>query len=1031
MQVVRRYMLPLVAALLAAAPLEAQVSTGSVSGRVTEAVSQQPLADVNVAIVGTTLGAVTRADGSFLIVGVGVGTQRVRASRIGFAPMELDVTVTAGATATLTFALQSRAAVLGEMVVVGYGEQRREAITGSVATVDAEAANVGVVTNADQMIQGRVAGVHITPNNGEPGGGAQIRIRGGTSISASNEPLYVVDGVPLQNETPVAGAYGVAGINPALSRSGLNSINPNDIESITVLKDASATAIYGSRGANGVILIETKRGERAGASLVEYDVYVAAATPARKLGFLSGNQYRAFIQEQVDAGELAASRLDALGTANTNWEDELTRTGYATNHNLSFSGGTQSTRYRASLNYFDQTGVVLSNGLKRYQGRLNANHQALDGRLQLGLNLTASRVNNDYLPFENTGGFEGGVFTNMAIFNPTRPVRVVDATTGVESYYEIGTGAQGVRNPVALAQQVDDESPENRVLGSITGSLNLFRNVTAQTTLGVDYTGTVRQTYFPRSSPVGAQFSGLARQAQRTLQNLNFQQQVTFTPQLPDLHELELLGGYEYSRFDNSGFEVIMQGFITDAFRWNNLGAGTQAGSPLPVSYIQESKLVSFFSRASYSFANRYFLTGVVRRDGSSRLAPGNQWSLFPGISASWRLSEEAFMRDRTGPFSSLALRAGWGRQGNQAVRPYATELLLRADNGARYPFGGTITTGLVAGQIANPNLKWETSDQVNLGLDYGFLDDRFTGAIDVYQKKTKDLLLDVDVPQPAVVRTRVENIGSIRNRGVEASFNALLIEGATRSLTSGLVLAIERGSVLSLGADRDFIITGGVSGQGMSGRFSQRIIPGEALGTFWGPQFLRVDEDGKQVFRCTGTRTACVNGETTAPSGEDERIIGNANPAFTLGLTSAATWNRFDFSWLWRAEAGRDVFNNTALVYATKGNALSDRNFLESALDDPTGLREPAIFSSRWIEDGSFVRLQNATLGYTFNLPARFTGGRSTRVYLSGDNLLLFTGYSGYDPEVFVSSGLASRGIDYLTYPRARTFTTGARVQF
>ena len=1017
--------------LLLVGPLGAQGSTGTITGRVLDSASRQPLSAVSLRLVGTQRGTMTREDGSFTLPAVPAGAQRVRASRIGFGPQAKDVNVPAGGSATVDFVLPAQAAVLGEMVVTGYGAQRRESITGSVATVEADQANVGVITNANQMLQGRVAGLQMITNNGEPGGGAQIRIRGGTSISASNDPLYVVDGIPLQNESPVAGGYSLDGM-AALPRSPLNSINPNDIESITVLKDASATAIYGSRGANGVILIQTRRG-LSGRPSIDYDVYVARATPSNKLDFLNGDQYRTFVQQQVTAGKLPATQLTSLGTANTDWEDALTRAAYTTSHNLSFAGGSAATTYRASLNYFDQQGVVIANGLKRYQGRLNAQHQAFDGKLGLGLTLTASRVNNTYIQTENTGGFSGNVFTNMAIFNPTQPI-----TTATGAYYEIGTGTQGTRNPVAIANQISDVAPENRVLGNLTGSLELIPSLTAQTTVGVDYTDAVRDTYYPIISPLGASSSGAARQAQRSLQNLNFQQLLTFTPKLGGSQELDVVGGYEYSTFNNHGFEVISQGFVTDVFQYNNLGGGTPANSPAPVSYIQESKLVSFFSRANYGYADKYFLTGVIRRDGSSRLAEGNKWSIFPAVSASWRLSNEDFMKGST-PFSSLALRAGWGKQGNQAIQPYNTQLLLKTDNGSKYPFGGTVLTGLAAVQVANPDLKWETSTQTNVGLDWGIKSDRFTGIVDFYNKQTKDLLLRIPVPQPAVVPSRIENVGTVQNRGFEATVEGRLWDTQAKSLSSGLVLSVERSKVQDIGS-RLFLITGSVSGQGQSGRSSQRLIPGQPLGTFWGPEYVGLNAQGQQMFnKYTVTRdaqgrelTRALAGTTLAPVGDDEMIIGNANPKFSMGFHSNLTWNKFDASWNWRGEFGRDVFNNTALVYSTKSAAKQGRNFLASALDDPTDIAEPAIYSSRWIENGRFIRLQNVTLGYTFTLP-QFSG-RPTRVYVSGDNMLLFTPYSGYDPEVFTDAnqdGIGTRGIDYLTYPRARTITTGVRLSF
>src|SRR5438045_7336507 len=413
-----RYMIPMLVGglLLVGSQLRAQGSTGTISGRVVDSASQQRIASVNIVIMGAQRGTLSRDDGGFTLTGVPTGTYTVRASRIGFRPQTAPAVVYAGSTVSVQFVMNRQAAVLSEIVVTGYGTQRREAISGSVATVSADQANVGVVTNANQMLNARVAGVQLTQNSGEPGAGAQIRIRGGTSISASNDPLYVVDGVPLQNEATAPGAGGVA-YNAQLPRSPINSINPNDIESLTVVKDRAATAIDGSRGANGVVLITTKRGVTQAAGNMEYDAYVGASTPAKKLKLATGDQYRAYVQQQVTAGGLPATALTGLGTVNTDWQDAILRTGIATNHNVAFSGGSAATQYRASLNYFDQEGVVIGNGLKRYQGRLNANHDALSGKLHLGLNLMASRVNNIYGPIENGGGFTGGLFTTVVIFN--------------------------------------------------------------------------------------------------------------------------------------------------------------------------------------------------------------------------------------------------------------------------------------------------------------------------------------------------------------------------------------------------------------------------------------------------------------------------------------------------------------------------------------------------------------------------------------------------------------------------------------
>jgi iron complex outermembrane receptor protein len=1013
--------------LLTASQVSAQ-QTGRVSGRVVDSATAGVLANASVQVVGTQIGTYTRNDGGFLLPAVPAGQQRLRVSRIGYSAKEVSVTVTANGQASVEVPLAAIASQLTAVVTTGYGQQRKEAITGAVATVKADEANVGVIPNATGLLTGRVAGVNVIANNGEPGAGAQIRIRGGTSISASNDPLYVIDGVPIQNDQTEASGIGIGG-GAALARNPLNMINPNDIANITVLKDASATAIYGSRGANGVVLIETKRGA-AGVSNMEYETFLASSAPSNKLEVLSGNEYRTFVQGLVSQGKLAQSVLGNLGSSDTNWEDELMRRSSTVNHNLAFTGGTSTTQYRASINYLDQNGVVVSNGFRRFQGRLNANHAAIDGKLRLNFNLTSSKVDNDYLPFENTGGFEGGVFTNMVVFNPTRPITTT--ANGVTSYYEIGPGRQSVRNPVAVAEQVADIANTNRTLGNLQATYSVTDYLTASVNVGTDRTAGIRKTYLPRASAVGAEWNGRARQVNRNLANNTLQSLLTFAPRISDSQELEVVGGYEYSDFDNGEFGAEGRNFLTDAFSYNALGAGGTLVAPF--SWREQSRLVSFFGKANYSWKDRYFLTGVIRRDGSSRFGSGNKWAVFPAFSAGWKISDESWMQGKG--FSNLRLRAGYGLQGNQAVSPYSSLILLEPNDGAKYPFGNDVVTGVTATRNANPNLKWEQTAQYNIAAEYGFKDNKYTGTLEYYRKNTSDLLLTVNVPQPALVSTRLENVGSLHNQGVEFTFDANLIEKKDKSFTTGIVAAIERNQVDDLGG-RSFLQTAGISGQGQSGKTAQRIMPGSPLGTFWGPEFVGINNEGKQVFNnykvtrdAKGQITSRVlDGTTTSYDGDDEVIIGNANPAFSLGWRGNLRYGKFDMSYLWRGEFGRDVFNNTALVYSTQSAVTQGRNFLKSALDQKDALTEPAVYSSRWIEDGSFFRLQNVTVGYTFKIPG--TRSNTARFYVSGDNLLLFTPYSGYDPEVFVDAGLASRGIDYLVYPRARTFTSGLRVQF
>ncbi|HLZ44891.1 MAG TPA: SusC/RagA family TonB-linked outer membrane protein [Gemmatimonadales bacterium] len=1042
-----------------AIPLAAQ--NGTIHGQVVDSITQQGLAGATVQLLFRTAGLtvqpgrqiVTDADGRFSLGDVVPGAVTVKATRIGYGPQQQEVNVTAGGTAEARFVLSPQASILEPVVVTGYGSQRREAITGSVATVEANTANVGVKTNADQLLQGRAAGVEVLQNNGEPGAGAQVLIRGGSSLSATNDPLYVIDGVPVNNVATEPQSIGVGG-DPSLPRNPLNLINPGDIQSITVLKDASATAIYGSRASNGVILIETKRGNASSGPTFEYDGYVSTSSPLRRLDVLTGNEYRNFVQNSVASwrtdstsfssrhpgtdtiftkhfadsaaafNALAPSHLADLGSANTDWAAAITRSAVSHNHNLSFSGGTEATRYRASLNYANQQGVTLSSGLERIQGRLSATHSDLNNRLRMDVNVTTSRVNNTYLTYENNGGFEGGVFENVATFNPTLPVTVTDSTG--THFYEVG--GTSIRNPVALASQITNIGQTTRTLANGSAAFDLISGLTAKVTVGLDHSGGQRQEYYPQSNPVGVALGGgFARQADLENTTQTLQTQLNYQRQFGN-NTVDVVGGYEYSKFRTSSLTAQGIGFFTDAFSFNNLGAATTRTT---FSDAAESRLVSVFSRANVGFNDRFYVTGVLRYDGSSRFAVGHKWAAFPGVSGSWHLSQESFAKNL--PFSDLKLRVGWGLQGNPSVDPYTSLITLAGSTDATYPWGDTPQGGVLATSNGNPNLKWEQTSQIDGAVDFAILNNRISGTVEYYHKNTKDLLLTVNVSEPALVSTQLTNIGSLSGHGLELSLDALAISRPNLTWRGGLVLAAERNKVVDLGGQA-YISTGFVSGQGQSNQVSERLIPGYPVGTFYGPVFLGWDAQGHQIFQCSAATPGCVGGKTTTGSGPDQadyRVIGNANPDFTLGVHSEVTWNRFDLSFLVRAAVGQDVFNNTALVYSTKSDALQGKNFLRAALTDSTGIHEPAIFSSRWVENASFVRLQNITVGYDLNLPLLTRSARSARLYVSADNLILITGYSGLDPEVFTSNGLATRGLDYLTYPRPRTITGGLRLLF
>src|SRR6267154_2648535 len=754
MALVRRLVLGGGAGRVLAGPLGAQEATGAVTGKVVDASTQQPLANVEVAITGTPHRELSRSDGSFALNGVAAGSYRLRASRIGYGSQFQEIAVTAGGTTTAQVSLAPAAAILEPVVVTGYGTQRREAITGSVSTVDADAANRGVTVNADQMIQGRAAGVDIIQDSGEPGAGRRILIRGGSSIGvggATNDPLYVVDGVPINNESTEPQALGLFG-DPMLARNPLNLLNPGDISSITVLKDAAATAIYGSRASNGVILIETKRGQTSGGPSFEYDGYVAAASPARRYDLLNGGEYRQFVTDKVALwrtdstafrtrhpgadtvftihfADSAASfnALDpskvVLGSANTDWASAMTRSTVMHNHNLAFSGGSEDTRYRASMNYAKEDGVTLSTGLERIQGRLSATHADLNNRLRIGVNVTTSHINNTYLAYENQGGFQGGVFQSMAVFNPTEPIMVTDSL-GTHYYDPVGSS---VHNPVAMANQITDIGHSTRTLANASADLDVAPGLTARVNVGLDHSSGDRQEYYPNANPVGASLgNGLAQQQNLDNATQTIQTQLTYQRQFGDGNSLDFVGGYEYSKFTRDSVLSQGIGFFTDAFSFDNLSGATTFKT---ASGAAESRLASFFGRANVGFNDRFFVTGVLRYDGSSRFAVSHKWALFPALSGSWNLKQEGFMQG--GPFSDLRLRLGWGLQGNPGVDPYTSLVTLTSGSGATYPWGDVPHGGVTPSSNGNKDLKWEQTAQVNAAVDFGLLNNRLSGSVE------------------------------------------------------------------------------------------------------------------------------------------------------------------------------------------------------------------------------------------------------------------------------------------------------------
>jgi len=875
---------------------------------------------------------------------------------------------------------------LEEVVVIGYGTQKKKDLTGSSAQVSAEDFNGGVVTSPELLIQGKAAGITITPTNGEPGGGVSVRVRGGTSISSSNEPLYVIDGMPVQSANTLPGGTGQTG---GSQRNPLSRLNPNDIESITVLKDASATAIYGARGANGVVLITTKKGKGGSAMAVDYNYQVSASTLAKKLDLLTADEYRAAVN-RFGLG-------NTLGNADTDWQDEVFQTGVAQQHNLSLSGGSAEGNYRLSLGYLDQDGIVINSGTERFTSRLSMNQKTLDGKLTLSGNINVSQQDDNLTPYQQTGGFEGGLFTNVMKMNPTLPVYDADGNYTFVS--------NSVRNPVQAALEIDDVARTTGITMNGTARLDLgdvLEGLSATANTGYDTYNTLRKTYLPKATPYGVADNGVASQKYGQVSSQVLETYLNYDAEVAG-NMLNFMAGYSWQENNYEGFGATAYEFVTDNYSFNNLDGGGRAQLGDKYSYRGQSRLVSFYTRANYDIGGKLMLTGTVRRDGSSKFGSDNKWGVFPSFAAALRLSEFDFVPEA---FSDLKLRAGWGVVGNEAIGEYQS--IARIGTGSNAVIGGSTTSGTGYLNPANPGLRWESTASTNIGLDWEMNGGKFYGSLDLFQKNTSDLLLTVPAPAPSVAPTLLANVGATSNTGFDLMLNYALMSSSDFGWDIGFNLSRSRLVVEDLGTNSE-ILTAPISGAGQSGAFAQKLVVGEAYGTFYG----------------------LVYDASSNTYSDEAEVIGLAQPDFTYGFLNTFSFGKFNASVFFRGQQGGSVFNNTAMEYTTLDNLNTNINLLAPALDfSDDMLTSTPTYSSQWIEDASFLRLDNLNISYNVDVEGS-QWLNSAVVGLSGQNLLLLTNYTGYDPEVNTSAsanGAPSLGVDYTNYPRARTIALNVK---
>jgi len=956
-----------------------------------------PIPGATVLVKGTTIGITTDMDGKFQL-SVPVDAKTLVVSFIGMKAQEMVLT---GKT-TFMVALEEEAYAIDEVVAVGYGTQRKSDQTGATDRLTSEKMNKSIATSPAEMMQGRISGVNITQNNGEPGAGMTVRIRGTNSIRSGQEPLYVIDGVPLDNADITPNGGTAAGINESGNKNPISFLNPEDIESIDILKDASSTAIYGARGANGVVLITTKKGKK-GAGTISYDGYTGISQIRKKMDLLSADEFKSYRKAN------GAALLDK--GASNDWQDEIFRTGVTQSHNLSFGGGSDNFTYQSSLGYLDQEGIVNRTGLEKLNGKLKVTQSSFNNKLNIVASITASHVEDFRVPISETGGFEGDVILTALKSNPTYPIRNADG-----SYFQY---SKDQRNPVAMINLVDDITKTDRILANFSAELEIIKNLKYKVNVGFDRTNAERRVNQDQELSYMVN-KGEANINKITANNKLVENYFTYLTKIGDKHSLNFLLGHAYQDIRVSTNELRVYGFeVKDIKYTNNLQYG-KFSEAVVSSSAYERELQSFFGRANYGFVDKYLFTVTGRYDGSSKFGANKKYGFFPSAAFAWRTSEEQFIKDLN-IFSNLKLRLGYGITGNQEIPDKISLLAVGTTPSANGYFNGVLTPGITFLRTPNPDLQWETTYQSNLGIDFGFWDNKLTGTIDVFNKQTKDVLLEIPAKAPAATQTQWQNVPGLKiiNNGIELGLNAQLINKNELTWDFGVNFATIKNEVKDLPVK--LIETGNASGQGLSGTRVQIITNGQPVGTFFGLVYEGLDASGLSIYK------------KDAAGVQVKEYLGTALPKFTYSFNTKVDFKGFDFSMFWYGTQGNKVYNNAANALFVKGTLENGSNVTKAVFNSKESPANANAFSSRFIEDASFLRLSNLTIGYTIKaIGMKWLS--SARIYATGNNLLVITKYTGFDPEVSIDAnqnGVPSMGMDYTAYPKAKTFTLGLSLQF
>ena len=962
-----------------------------------------PLPGVNVLEKGTTNGSITDVDGKY-IINVEKG-KTLLFSYIGFTTQEVTVNKS-----QIDVTLQEDLQALDEVVVIGYGSMQRKDVTSSITSVKAEDMNIGVVTSPAQMLQGKVPGLTVA-NTSDPNGSASISLRGASSLRPGEamEPYYVIDGVP---------------------GASLSLVAPDDIESIDVLRDASATAIYGSKAANGVIIVTTKKGNKDGRTSVSYSGYVAWDKTMNSLDMMTASELLDF----ANSNNINLSPYyDVNNPANTNWQDEVLRTGFSHNHNVSINGGNKKTSYNASINFMDRQGVVRGTNMDRLNARSYVKTKALNDRLELAFSVNASVRNSSTGP---TGSKGESVLDAMYYYSPLVPVRNADG-----SWYGNTQISQNY-NPVRMIYEDRYDTKEKLLQGTAQATLHIIDGLDWNLNLSYQNQQYIYSNYNSSKTELPSVASRNGQADRSTLENIRKQMEtyLNWDHTFADAHKVGVMLGYSWEQADNNdGFGLKVYNFYNDDLTYHNMGMANNISINDVISNnLSTLRMISFYGRVNYSFNSKYLLQATVRRDGSSAFGVNNRWGTFPSVSAAWRITEEDFMQDQN-VFDDLKLRVGYGVSGNSlGFDAFYSRPVYGSTGWFTYvDANGTESQYRILGATrnSNPDLKWETTGMFNIGLDFGFFNNRLTGTIEYYDKRTSDLIYDYEVSTNRYpYGWMTANVGDISNKGIEISINAIPVQTRNFTWSTSINLSHNKNVVEKLSNETYSVpyIDGKSDADigGWSGWNVQRIYEGSPIGQFYVLEWAGYDESGSSLFNHYDEEGNLIGTTDNPDSKTDRRAHGSAQPKLVYGWNTDLNWKNWTLNLFFQGVTGNKIFNATRAYYNNVNLLKNGKNVLaEVASSQNANDSRAQAPSDRYLENGSYFRLSTLTLGYNFGKIGNWIN--NLRLYATCNNVFTITGYKGVDPEISV--GGLTPGIDWrnTTYPRTRTFLVGVNVNF